>query len=235
MEALAAMPFEVFSLVADRYDEWYRRHRVTAMNEARLVEEALRGLPRPWVEVGVGTGFFAQRLGIDLGVDPSPEMLRVARRRGVEAVQALGEALPLRASSIGAAVLVVTLCFLDDPLPVLREAARAARPGGGLVACIVPRLSPWGIFYQERGSGGHPLYRVARFYTVEELLGLLPHAGLEAERILVSISYGPLEPPVPEEPREPLSPLDAERYGFACIAARKPGPRGEKGEAGWLG
>jgi len=217
------LPFEVFSLVADRYDDWYRRHRITAENEARLVGEALRGLPRPWAEIGVGTGFFAERLGIELGVDPSPEMLRIAHRRGVEALQALGEALPLRDGSVGAAVLVVTLCFLDDPLPVLREAARAARPGGGLVACIVPRLSPWGRFYMERGSGGHPLYRVARFYTVEELLGLLPQAGLETEKILVSIGYGPLEPPEPEEPKEPPSPLDAERYGFACIRARKPG------------
>ncbi len=217
------MPFEVFSLVADRYDEWYRRHRITAENEARLVERAVQGLPRPWVEVGVGTGFFAQRLGAELGVDPSLEMLRVARRRGVEAVQALGEALPLREASVGATALVVTLCFLDDPLPVLQEAARATRPGGGVVACIVPRMSPWGTFYRERGSGGHPLYRVARFYTVEELLSLLPHAGLVAERILVSISYGPLEQPVPEEPREPLSPGDAERYGFACVTARKPG------------
>jgi hypothetical protein len=36
------------------------------------------------VEIGVGTGRFAVSLGIAVGVEPSPAMAELARRRGIE-------------------------------------------------------------------------------------------------------------------------------------------------------
>jgi len=73
----------VFDSLASKYDSWYARHPVTAENEVIAARKALSGA-RPCLEVGVGTGFFAVRLGCDFGVDPSIGMLRVARARGVE-------------------------------------------------------------------------------------------------------------------------------------------------------
>ena len=55
-------PFEQF---ADRYDAWFDRergHRIFGV-EAQCLRALLEGVPRPWLEVGVGTGRFAHALG----------------------------------------------------------------------------------------------------------------------------------------------------------------------------
>jgi len=41
------------------YDEWYEKHRDLYLSELKAVETASHGIPRPWLEVGVGTGRFA--------------------------------------------------------------------------------------------------------------------------------------------------------------------------------
>lgn len=38
-----------------------------------------------WLEVGIGSGRFAQALGIELGVDPASEMVKLAQARGINA------------------------------------------------------------------------------------------------------------------------------------------------------
>jgi SAM-dependent methyltransferase len=191
---------------------------VTAANEARLVREALRGAPRPCVEVGVGTGFFAARLGCEVGVDPSLGMLERARRRLALLLAGRGEALPLAPEAFGSALVSVTLCFADDPLLLLKEIARALKPGGVLAVCIVPRDTPWGRLYASKGRMGHPLYSAARFYTLEEARRLAEQAGFRVERVMATLSYPPWGRPRLEYPHPPQG-----REGFACLRAEKRG------------
>jgi len=164
--------------------------------------------------VGTGTGFFAWRLGVEYGIDPSVHMLELARMRGVEVVAGVGEALPFRDSVFGAVLLVVTLCFVDDPASVVREAARVLRPGGYLVACIVPRESEWGRYY-ESIKNSSPFYRIARFLSTVEVEALVEGAGLKTVKWVSTLTYGPLDVPRPEEPFEGLG------GGFSCLRARK--------------
>ncbi len=55
---------------------------MTAENEVKPVKLMVSGAPRPILEVGVGTGYFAGRVGAEAGLDPSMKMLTVARMRG---------------------------------------------------------------------------------------------------------------------------------------------------------
>ncbi len=197
-----------------RYDEWYDRNPVIYETELRAVRRALANAPGALsVEVGVGTGRFAAPLRIWLGVDPARNMLVLAKKRGVETIEAVGEHLPLRTSSLHTALLVVTLCFVDDPRLVLGEAARVARR---VVSCIVPRLSPWGRYYEARRSQS-PFYQHARFYTVAEVVRLYESLGLRIERCTSTLYTPPPGPTEPEEPRDECS----EEAGFACIAGVK--------------
>ncbi|NAZ11175.1 MAG: hypothetical protein GU361_00375 [Desulfurococcales archaeon] len=84
---MVIQPFEKYW---SDYDEWYEKHRELCLSELKAVEIASRGIPRPWLEVGVGTGRFAVPLGIDIGVDPSDAMLAIAARRGLRTVKARG-------------------------------------------------------------------------------------------------------------------------------------------------
>ena len=59
---------EAFHRLAERYDRWFEVHRPLFLSELRLVRALFPG-SGPGLEVGVGTGRFAEALGIGLGLD----------------------------------------------------------------------------------------------------------------------------------------------------------------------
>ena len=189
------MTSEVFDRLADRYDAWFDSAQGSAIFKAE-VQCLRRLLPRDlsgWVEVGVGTGRFAAALGIPEGVDPSAPMLEKAAERGVRTHQAKAENSPYPAASLDGILLVVTLCFLDEPEKAMREFARILKASGQLLAGIVPADSPWGQFYRRKGEKGHPFYSVARFYTCRETKQLAASAGFEFVRAASTLPMGPGE------------------------------------------
>ncbi|MHC1628056.1 MAG: class I SAM-dependent methyltransferase [Candidatus Nezhaarchaeales archaeon] len=148
-----------------------------AENELKVSRSLrLRGLG---LEVGVGSGRFASRLNVPIGIDPSISMLKLAHKRGIKAIRAVGEKLPFRSNAFDYALLIVTLCFVDDPSEVIAEVARVVKPSGLVVSCIIPRDSVWGHYYMKLGEQGHPFYRIAKFYTIDEVEKLLVKANLK--------------------------------------------------------
>lgn len=100
------------------------------------------------LDVASGTGLVAAellRLGFRVtGLDQSPEMLAVARRRlenTVELVEAAAESMPFADESFDHLTFTYLLRYVDDPGATLAEIARVVRPGG-VVASLefgVPR------------------------------------------------------------------------------------------------
>jgi len=87
-----AFPFD--DLASD-YDAWFEKEGKSIFAiEVSAFHEVLPSLPKPWLEVGVGSGRFARALGIETGVDPSIRLLGMARRRGITAFLGLGEQEP---------------------------------------------------------------------------------------------------------------------------------------------
>lgn len=192
---------------------------MTAENEVKLVKLMVSRAPRPILEVGVGTGYFAGRVGAEAGLDPSMKMLMVARMRRVELlVRGVGESMPFRSGVIGTVLIVVTLCFVDDPARVLQESFRVLRVGGNLVSCIVPQDTPWGYHYTKLGSEGHPFYSIARFLTLGEHEELIEASGFKITQSMGTLSYSPFEEPRLEEPSD-----EVKDKGFVCIKATKGG------------
>lgn len=163
---------DVFNRLAERYDSWYDRN-------AELFEREVIAIPppvKPSLEVGCGSGRFMERLGIDVGVDLSERLLKIARSRGCEVLIADGGHLPFRDDSFSSAYLIFTLCFLQNPESVLAEIRRVLRDNGVLTVCIVPRDSGLGMEYSSKNS---PFYRIARFYREREVEEMLIKAGFE--------------------------------------------------------
>lgn len=99
-----------------------------------------------WIigDLGCGTGAVSELLAPlvaqVIGVDESSAMLQAARRRlrGVDNVEFRRgelESLPLPEAALDAAVVALVLHHVPDPARVIREAARAIRPGGRVVIC----------------------------------------------------------------------------------------------------
>ncbi len=168
---------EPFERHTSRYDNWFEENRPLYASEV----EALRAIMPPYakgIEIGVGSGRFAVPLGILFGLDPSPAMLRVARRRGIRAVYGVAEKLPFTDSSFDLVLMVTTVCFLDDILSAFREVNRILIAGGSFIIGLIDKNSPVGRIYQEK-KNENVFYKLATFYSVEEIVSLLVDSGFE--------------------------------------------------------
>ena len=203
----------VFDEHAREYDSWYLRQPFVFESEARAIE-ALRptGLG---LEVGVGTGVFARRLEVGVGIDPSLEMLQLAKSRGVQVVRAIAEHLPFR-EAFDFVLLAGTLCFVKEPNVTVRETWKVLKDNGTLIVCEVPRDSAWGKLMEEKGRAGHRFYRHARAYTTKEVRHMLESSGFKVVGATATLASGPEEPERPEEPSD-----NTEGRSFICLRAVK--------------
>ncbi len=211
-----------FDSLASEYDAWFdfEGKRIFAI-EVSAFKGILSMLPKPWLEIGVGSGRFAQSLGIETGLDPSIKLLDMASKRGINVLLGRGEAAPIGNESFGTAFFIVTLCFVDSPVRVLRETNRLLKEDGRVVLGLVLRESPWGGFYQVKKVKGHRFYKYANFYSYEETERLLEQAGFKTERVLSTLFQKPGEVEHMESSQEGFSP----NAGFTIIQAGKY-PRG---------
>jgi len=93
------------------------------------------------LDVATGTGLVAAELlrrGFRVtGLDQSPEMLAVARRRfgsRVELVEGSAESLPFPDVAFDHLTVTYLLRYVDDPAATLAELARVIRSGGGVAS-----------------------------------------------------------------------------------------------------
>jgi len=158
-----------------RYDDWFEQHRAAYLSELLAVRALL-----PWsgrgLEIGVGTGRFAAPLGVEFGIDPAAEVLDYARERGVRVARAVAEALPFADTVFDYALIVTTICFVDDARAMLHETARVLRPGGALVIGLIDRESPLGQDYGAHRAD-NVFYRDAKFFSAAEVGALLADTG----------------------------------------------------------
>jgi ubiquinone/menaquinone biosynthesis C-methylase UbiE len=114
-----------------------------AMRQREKVVPLARGRV---LEVGIGSGlnfpyYDAREVTKVWGLEPSPEMARLAERAArdapfeVELIGLPGEEIPLEDASVDTVLMTYTLCSIPDPGAALRQMARVLRPGGALVFC----------------------------------------------------------------------------------------------------
>ncbi len=133
------------------------RHRLARERRAALLPQA-RG---EVLEIGIGSGlnlpFYSPAVTRLQGVDPSEELLAMARRKAkqtrfaVELACVSAEELPAASGSFDTVVTTWTLCSIPDPSRALAEMRRVLRPGGRLLFVEHGRAPDAGVRrWQER-------------------------------------------------------------------------------------
>lgn len=166
---------EPFEKYAGQYEDWFEKNRFAYESELRAIRAQIPE-SGDCIEIGVGSGRFASPLGIKLGVEPSKKMREVAEQRGIKALDGVAEALPFNDSVFDCALMVTTICFLDDIEGAFKEAYRVLKSGGFLIIGFVDRDSVIGRQYQ-RQKEKSVFYRIATFYSVDEVIVYLRKAG----------------------------------------------------------
>ena len=167
-------PFDAFTA---EYEEWFEKHHLAYLSELKAVRRQF-SRKESSIEIGAGTARFAAPLEIDVGVEPSIRMREIARDRGLSVVDAVAERLPFDDAEFDSALMVTTICFLDDVAIALAEAYRILKRGGSLVVGFIDRESWLGQHYQQH-SGNSPFYHLATFYSGEEVEQLLEQTGFQ--------------------------------------------------------
>ena len=130
---------------------FYRRHIVPwlthlSMRQEQLLpyrQQAVGAAEGRVLEIGVGSGLnlplYRGLVSSVIGLEPSPELLRMARSRAsaatvpVSLLDASAEAIPLDAGSVDTVVTTWTLCTIPDISRALSEMRRVLKPGGTLL------------------------------------------------------------------------------------------------------
>ena len=198
------------------YETWYKEHpfifqsEVEALRQMLPAGENLRG-----IEVGVGTGRFANALNIKEGVEPSETLRELALKRGIEVMNGTAEHLPYGDLSFDFVLSAFCINCFNDLHVVFREAGRVLRKNGVLIVGFINRHSIIGKYYEEHKPESS-FYRHANFFAVEKVVFELNLAGFRHFKFCQTLFNSFDKITSPEQPKP--------GYGegsFIVIQARK--------------
>lgn len=210
---------QTFDLYAEDFDRWFNENKEIYLSELYALQAS-----RPYgriLDIGVGSGVFASKLGVEVGIDVSVVMLEKSRKRGIDVVQADVKALPLRSGSFDTVISTFTICFVDQVQRMLEEAHRVLKRGGRFVLGEITLDSTWGKAYSRQGRAGHRFYSKASFFTYSQTVKMLSSSSFNITCVYGTLDFGPEDVPSVKTPTE-LQPDDyhaLRRFGFIVIAS----------------
>ncbi|MFO7977175.1 MAG: class I SAM-dependent methyltransferase [Bacteroidales bacterium] len=202
-------PFEQYT---HEYEEWFKENEVAFRSELLALKQMIPP-GKNGLEIGIGSGIFARELGIAQGIDPSGNMLQLARDRGLKVVKGTAEELPFADSSFDYAAFITSLCFIEHPLQALREAYRVVKSRGDLIVAIIDKESPLGKSLGKVKEESR-FYKDARFYSVTEMVSLIENSHFEITGMVQTLID--INADTPEDPVE-----GSGKGGFVVIRAKK--------------
>jgi len=170
---------EIFDKNVERYESWYIKNLDKAKCEEFLIKSFnLKGIG---IEIGSGTCYFTRLFKDCIGIDISFEMCKFCKKyRNIEVIHCIGEKLPIKDKSLNYILIIVTICFIDNPKIVLEECYRCLKERGKILICIIPKDSYLGKMYEEKKVRGESIfYKYAKFYTEKDIVDIAEKINLK--------------------------------------------------------
>jgi len=205
---------QVFDNYIEQYEKWFEGNYYVYQSELKAIRQLLPSEGKG-LEIGVGSGIFAQPLGIKEGCDPSDTMRKKAIERGINAVYGIAENLPYPSGSFDFALMVTTICFVDDPDKSIAEVYRILKNKGKFIISFVDKDSPLGKQYLKHKNESI-FYKDATFFSTLEIVDLLKKNKFEITNTVQTV-FGKLD-----EVKQIQDPIDSFGIGsFVVIKAEK--------------
>lgn len=206
------MKYNPFDLYTSDYEEWFKENQVTFQSEVLALQHAMpKG--KNGVEIGIGSGIFARALGIKSGIDPSENMLAIARKRNLNVENAYAEQLPYPDQSFDFALFITSICFIEHPERAMKEAWRIVKTGGEVIIAFIDKQSTLGQQLTV-SKADSKFYGTANFFSVPEMNALLTRSNFE-----LSTCFQTLMNPEPKEIEKPLKGFG--KGGFVVVKGIK--------------
>ncbi len=179
-----------FDMYTDKYERWFIKNKYAYQSELLAIKKALpkNGIG---IEIGAGSGQFAGPLKIKFGIEPSKKMQQLAIKKNIKVIAGTGEEIPIKNDSFDFALMVTTICFLDDITKTLNETYRIIKEQGFFIVGFIDKKSSLGKNYQQY-KDKNVFYKEAAFFSTDEILSYLKKAGFDNFYFLQTI-FKPLQ------------------------------------------
>ena len=167
----------VFDQNVEAYETWFEENKDLFQSEVAAIQQILPTTGKS-VEIGAGTGLFAELLGIKNGIEPSENMRKKAMERGINVGEGFAENLPIPDETYDIALMITVDCFLDDVLQAFKESWRILSEDGFFIVAFIDRETPLGKIYEQKKQTS-AFYKQAQFHSAKEIKQFLALAGFE--------------------------------------------------------
>lgn len=175
-------PFDTFT---GEYEAWFKENKTIFQSELLALKQVIP-INKIGVEIGIGSGIFAEKLGVKFGADPSENMLEYAKKRNLTVEKAFAENLPYNDNSFDFALFVTSMCFIDNPNKALSEAYRVTKNKGEIIIAFIDKESTLGKIL-ENSKNNDKFYENAKFYSVGELSSIIENNNFKITEIVQTL------------------------------------------------
>lgn len=181
---------ESFSKQAVDFDSWFDKYPALFISEVEALRDMLPSGKSNGMEIGVGTGRYADALGIREGIEPSAGMRNIALSRGIHTKEAIAERLPYKDSLFDFVLMVSRNSYFFSINETFLEVRRVLKPGGRLIIGFIEKDSLFGKLCEEQKEK-HIFFHQTIICPTEKLISLLEDTGFGHFEFSQTLFRGP--------------------------------------------
>ena len=175
-----------FDIHTEQYENWFKKNDTIFQSELLALKQVVP-IGNKGIEIGIGSGIFAQKLDIKYGIDPSDTMLSYARQRNIKVEKGIAENLPYPDNSFDFSLFMTSICFVDNPVKAIEEARRILQNNGEIIIAIIDKESSLGKNL-EQNKNESEFYKNANFFSTKEIIELMEVGGFEITEIYQTLT-----------------------------------------------
>lgn len=160
-----------FDYTADKYEQWFKNNHELFKSELKAIQNLIEEDLGTTLDVGVGTGVFAEALNIKEGIEPSKEMAKYATQRGIDVTISTIEEFQIE-KKYNSIFMITVDPFIKNIAEVFNKIYDMLANLGCLYLVILDRETPLGKIY-DKNKKDDENYKDANFHSFYEVSEML--------------------------------------------------------------
>lgn len=160
-----------FDYTATKYEQWFQKNHELFKSELKAIQKLIEEDLGEALEIGVGTGVFAEALNIKEGIEPSKEMAKYAVARGINVTISGIEEFKTE-KKYNSIFMITVDPFVKNLEQVFTKIHNMLTNSGCIYLVILDRESPLGKIYNDNKEQDEN-YKYAKFHSFDEVNKML--------------------------------------------------------------
>lgn len=160
-----------FDYTATKYEQWFQKNHELFKSELKAIQDLIEENLGEALEIGVGTGVFAEALNIKEGIEPSKEMAKYALARGINVTISGIEEFKTE-KKYNSIFMITVDPFIKNLERVFKKIHNMLTNSGCIYLVILDRETSLGKTY-DKNKENDENYKYANFHSFVEVKKML--------------------------------------------------------------